>query len=60
MSVLPRPGRELVSRALKGDQVLAAPDAATRAAYQARAAGEPALRAAAAEGKMSDEQVPAA
>jgi NAD(P)-dependent dehydrogenase (short-subunit alcohol dehydrogenase family) len=39
MTVLPRPARELVSRVLKGDKVLAEPDAAIRAAYEARATG---------------------
>jgi NADP-dependent 3-hydroxy acid dehydrogenase YdfG len=40
MSVLPRRGREAVARALNADQVLAAPNAAERAAYEARAARE--------------------
>lgn len=39
MGALPRPGRELIGRALKGDQVLAHPDPAVRAAYESRAAG---------------------
>ena len=40
MSLLPRGGREAVARALNADQVLAAPNAAERAAYEARAARE--------------------
>ena len=39
MAALPRPGRELIARVLKGDQVLAHPDPAVRAAYERRAAG---------------------
>ncbi|QEC46905.1 SDR family oxidoreductase [Baekduia soli] len=46
MNVLPRGGREAVSRALKADQVLANVDAGKRAAYELRAASsDPALDA---------------
>jgi NADP-dependent 3-hydroxy acid dehydrogenase YdfG len=38
MSVLPRPAREALGRALNADKVLAEPDAGERAAYEARAA----------------------
>jgi NADP-dependent 3-hydroxy acid dehydrogenase YdfG len=38
MSLLPRRGREAVARALNADKVLAEPDEAERAAYEARAA----------------------
>ena len=44
MSVLPRGGREAVSRAMKADQVLAQVDAGKRAAYELRASSsDPAL-----------------
>jgi len=44
MSVLPRSGRERISRALKADQVLANADRAARRAYELRAAhSEPGL-----------------
>jgi short-subunit dehydrogenase len=46
MNVLPRVGREAVSRALKADQVLAHVDQAKRAAYELRAShSDPALGA---------------
>jgi NADP-dependent 3-hydroxy acid dehydrogenase YdfG len=44
MNLLPRGGREAVSRAMKADQVLAQVDASKRAAYELRAAhSDPAL-----------------
>jgi len=46
MNLLPRSGREGLSRALKADQVLAQVDAGKRAAYELRAAhSDPALDA---------------
>ena len=54
MSAIPRPARELLSHALKGDQVLAKPDAAVRAAYEARAAEVRAEPAAPAEAQAAD------
>jgi NADP-dependent 3-hydroxy acid dehydrogenase YdfG len=46
MSVLPRGGREAVTRAMKADQVLAQVDAGQRAAYELRATrSDPALEA---------------
>lgn len=59
MSVVPRPARELISRALKGDRVLAEPDPVARAAYEARAARGSTL-AAPAEGEVPEEHVTAA
>ncbi|UJA21655.1 SDR family oxidoreductase [Thermoleophilia bacterium SCSIO 60948] len=53
MTVLPRPARELLSHALKGDQVLAKPDSAVRHAYEARAAEIPSGRATAPEPETS-------
>ncbi|MEA2148829.1 MAG: hypothetical protein QOD69_659 [Solirubrobacteraceae bacterium] len=38
-NVLPRPARELLSRALKADRVLDLPDGSVRSAYETRAAG---------------------
>jgi hypothetical protein len=58
MSVLPRSARELISHALKGDRVLAKPDAALRAVYEARAAEGPGGRSVP-PGPEVAEQIPA-
>ncbi len=46
MGVLPRAGRERITRLLKADQVLSTVDAGARAAYELRASeSEPGLKA---------------